>query len=216
MSKFMLGRKAGMTQIFDEAGKVIPVTVIACGPVTVISKKTMEKDGYQAIQVAYEEVKENKLNKPQKGQFEKAQTTTFRNLAEFRVDDLDQYEIGQEINLADMFQVGDAVDVRGKSKGKGFQGNVKRHGQKGGLEAHGSKYHRRVGSMGSSATPSRVRKGKKMPGQMGNKMISVLNLDVAFVDGERNILAVKGAIPGSNGNLVTITDSVKVNKVAEA
>lgn len=216
MQKFMIGKKAGMTQIFDESGKAVPVTVIDCGPVTVVQKKSEDTDNYVAVQVAYDEVSENKLNQPKMGLFKKVETKPFRTLEEFRVDDLEQFELGQSISVADMFEVGDVVDVRGKSKGKGFAGNVKRHNQKGGHEGHGSKYHREVGSMGSAATPSRIRKGKKLPGQLGNKMVTVMNLDVAFVDGERNILAVKGAIPGSNGTVVTITDSVKVSKKLKA
>lgn len=215
MKKFMLGKKAGMTQLFDESGAAVPVTVIDCGPVTVVQKKTEETDSYVAVKVAYDEVKENKLNRPDMGQFKKANVGAFRNLAEFRVEDAEQFNVGQAITVADMFEVGDVVDVQGKSKGKGFQGNVKRHNQKGGNEAHGSKYHREVGSMGSSATPSRIRKGKKLPGQMGNKVVTVMNLDVVLVDGERNIIAVRGAVPGSNGTLVTITDSVKVSKVSK-
>lgn len=216
MEKFMIGKKAGMTQIFDASGKAVPVTVIDCGPLTVVQKKNEETDKYNAVQVAYDEVSENKLNKPKLGVFKKAETKSFRSVSEFRVEDVDAFDLGQELNVADMFAVGDVVDVRGKSKGKGYAGNVKRHNQKGGHEGHGSKYHREVGSMGSSATPARVRKGKKMPGQLGNKMVTVMNLDVAFVDGERNIIAVKGAIPGSNGTVVTITDSVKVSKRVEA
>ncbi len=216
MEKFMIGKKAGMTQIFDASGKAVPVTVIDCGPLTVVQKKNEETDKYNAVQVAYDEVSENKLNKPKLGVFKKAETKSFRSVSEFRVEDVDAFDLGQELNVADMFAVGDVVDVRGKSKGKGYAGNVKRHNQKGGHEGHGSKYHREVGSMGSSATPARVRKGKKMPGQLGNKMVTIMNLDVAFVDGERNIIAVKGAIPGSNGTVVTITDSVKVSKRVEA
>ncbi len=215
MKKFMLGKKAGMTQMFDESGAAIPVTVIDCGPLTVVQKKTTELDAYEAVKVGYDEVKENKLNKPDLGQFKKAETGNFRSLNEFRVEDVEQYSVGQEITLADMFEVGDVVDVRGKSKGKGFAGNVKRHNQKGGHEAHGSKYHRQTGSMGASAYPGRIFKGKKMPGQMGNKNVTVQNLDVVMVDGERNILAVKGAIPGSRGSVVTITDSVKVSKLSK-
>ena len=212
MEKFMLGKKAGMTQLFDEEGKALPVTVIDCGPLTVVQKKTKETDSYEAIKLAYDEVRENLLNRPDRGQFTKIDSKMFRNLAELRVEDADKYELGQVINVADMFAAGDFVDVSGKSKGKGYAGNVKRHNQVGGNEAHGSKYHRRVGSLGSSATPSRVRKGKKLPGQMGNKNVTVQNLEVVMVDAERNILVVKGGIPGSRGNVIAISDSVKVNK----
>ncbi len=209
MAKFMLGYKAGMTQIFDEAGNAVPVTVIACGPVSVVRKKTLETDGYQAVLVAFDETKENRLNRPDRGQFTAAGLAPHRRLLEFHVDDVEAYEIGQKINVSEMFAVGDRVDVAGTSKGKGFQGNVKRHGQRGGREAHGSKYHRRVGSLGSSATPGRVWKGTKLPGQMGNRRVTVQNLTVAFVDGERDILAVKGAVPGSNGTCLEIRDTVK-------
>ncbi len=215
MKKFMLGKKAGMTQIFDEAGVAIPVTVIDCGPVTVVQKKTDETDSYEAVKVGYDEVAEQKLNKPDLGQFKKAGTKAFRQVSEFPVDNVDSYSVGQEIVVSDMFAKGDVVDVHGRSKGKGFAGNVKRHNQKGGLEAHGSKYHREVGSMGASATPSRIMKGKKLPGQMGNKNVTIQNLDVVLVDGERNILAVRGAIPGSRGSVVAITDTVKVSKVGK-
>ncbi len=212
MSKFMLGRKAGMTQIFDEAGNAIPATIIECGPVSVIQKKTVEKDGYAAVKVGFADKKENRVNRPDKGQYKAAGVGPKYLLKEFRVDDVDAYTLGQELNAADMFQVGDAVDVSGTSKGKGFQGNVKRHGQKGGREAHGSKYHRRVGSLGSSATPSRVLPGKKMPGHMGAERVTVQNLDVVFVDGERNIIALKGAVPGVRGAYLEIKTSVKISK----
>ncbi len=213
MKKFMLGKKAGMTQLFDETGAAIPVTVIDCGPITVLRKKTVETDDYEAVQVGYQEAKEHKVNKPDMGQFKKAETKPFRKISEFRAENSDEFEVGQEINVADMFAEGDSVDVQGVSKGKGFAGNVKRHNQAGGIEAHGSKYHRRVGSMGSSATPARVFKGKKLPGQLGNKVTTVQNLDVVLVDGERNILCVKGAVPGARGNVLTITDSVKVREL---
>lgn len=213
MKKFMLGKKAGMTQLFDESGAAVPVTVIDCGPVTVVRKKTVETDNYEAVQVGYIEAKEHKVNKPDMGQFKKANTKPFRKLSEFRTEDAGNYEVGREINVADMFAVGDVVDVQGVSKGKGYAGNVKRHNQKGGLEAHGSKYHREVGSMGASASPGRILKGKKLPGQLGNKTVTVQNLDVVLVDGERNILCVKGGVPGSRGTVLTITESVKVSKL---
>lgn len=215
MSKFMLGKKAGMTQLFDENGNSVPVTVIDCGPVTVVQKKTNETDNYTAVKVAYDEVRDNLLNKPAKGQFDKAGTKSFRTLSEFRVEDAEAFEVGQVISASDMFEVGDVVDVIGVSKGKGYAGNVKRHNQAGGHEGHGSKYHRQIGSMGAAARPARVLKGKKMPGQLGNKQVTIQNLDVVLVDGERNIIAVKGSIPGSRGNTVTISDSVKVSKRAK-
>lgn len=214
MNKFMLGKKAGMTQLFDENGNAVPVTVVDCGPLVVLQKKTTETDGYTAIKVGYDDKAAKNTNKPDQGQFKAAEVQPKRIQQEFHVEDIDSYELGQSLNVADAFEVGDRVDVRGKSKGKGFAGNVKRWGQKGGRAAHGSKYHRRVGSMGSSATPARTLPGKKMPGQMGNKLVTVQNLDVVLVDGERNILALKGALPGSNGSYLTITASVKSGKKA--
>lgn len=210
MEKFMLGKKAGMTQIFDENGAVIPVTVIACGPVTVLQKKNEEKDGYSAVKVGFEDKKEKNTNKPDLGQVKAAGTAPKKMVKEFRVADVEAFELGQQLNVSEMFQVGDRVDVVGTSKGKGFAGNVKRHGQKGGKEAHGSKYHRRVGSLGSSATPSRVMPGKLLPGHMGAERVTVQNLDVVLVDGERNILAVRGAVPGIRGAYLEIKATVKV------
>lgn len=212
MSKFMLGRKAGMTQIFDEAGNAIPATVIECGPISVVQKKTVEKDGYSAVKVGFADKKENRVNRPDKGQYKAADVSPKYLLKEFHIENEDDYSLGQELTVADMFEIGDAVDVSGTSKGKGFQGNVKRHGQKGGREAHGSKYHRRVGSMGSSATPGRVLPGKKLPGHMGAERVTVQNLDVVLVDGERNIIALKGAVPGIRGAFLEIKTSVKSSK----
>lgn len=212
MSKFMLGRKAGMTQIFDEAGNAIPATIIECGPISVVQKKTVEKDGYSAVKVGFADKKENRVNRPDKGQFKAADVNPKYLLKEFRIVNEDDYSLGQELTVADMFELGDAVDVSGVSKGKGFQGNVKRHGQKGGREGHGSKYHRRVGSMGSSATPGRVLPGKKLPGHMGAERVTVQNLDVVLVDGERNIIALKGAVPGIRGAFLEIKTSVKMSK----
>lgn len=214
MDQYMMGRKAGMTQLFTENGEVVPVTVIECGPITVLQKKTVEVDGYQAVKFGFVEKRENLVNKPDMGQFKKANTKAMRYLREHRVEDLDAYELGKEITVGEVFNLGDHVDVTGTSKGKGFQGNIKRHGQKGGREAHGSKYHRRVGSMGSSATPSRVMKGKKMPGHMGAARVTVQNLEVAFIDSERNILAVKGAVPGPKGSLLELKSTVKRNGAA--
>lgn len=209
MNKFMLGKKAGMTQIFDEDGNAIPVTVIECGPIDVIQRKTTETDKYESVKVGFAEQKEQRVNKPDMGQFKKAEVTPKRFIKEFRVDSDNELKAGETLNVADCFEVGDRVDVSGVSKGKGFQGNVKRHNQKGGREAHGSKYHRRVGSLGTSATPGKVMKGTKLPGQMGNKNITVQNLEVVLVDGERNILALKGAVPGSRGNYLSIAGTVK-------
>lgn len=209
MEKFMLGRKAGMTQIFDENGSAIPVTVIECGPVTVVQKKTVEVDGYSAVKLGFEEKKEHRTNKPDKGQFAASGVSPKKFLREFHVDEGATFELGQVVNVADMFTVGDRVDVSGFSKGKGFAGNVKRHGQKGGREAHGSKYHRRVGSLGSSATPGKVFPGTKLPGHMGAENVTVQNLDVVLVDGERNILALRGAVPGIRGGFLEIKATVK-------
>ncbi len=208
MSKFMLGRKAGMTQVFDETGAAVPVTVIHCGPLTVVQKKTVENDGYNAIKVAYEEVK--KLNKPDEGQFKKVNVSPMRFLREFKSDE--DFAVGDVINVADMFEVGGRVDVVGRSKGKGFAGPMKRHNFSRGRMSHGSKYHRASGSLGSSATPGKVRKGKKLPGQLGNKRVTVQNLDVVMVDRERNILVVKGSVPGSRNGFLEISNTVKADR----
>ncbi|NJP40851.1 50S ribosomal protein L3 [Oscillospiraceae bacterium HV4-5-C5C] len=209
MSKFMLGRKVGMTQLFDENGSAIPVTVIECGPVYVIQKKTADSDGYTAVRVAFTDKRPNTVNKPDAGQFKTAGVTPKAVIREFHTENADDFSLGQEIKVSDMLAVGDHIDVVGTSKGKGFAGNIKRHNQKGGKEAHGSKYHRRVGSLGTSATPSRVLPGKKLPGHMGSARVTVQNLDVVMVDGERNILAVRGACPGIKGAFLEITTSVK-------
>lgn len=210
MQKCMLGTKIGMTQIFTEDGTAIPVTVIQAGPVSVIQKKTTETDGYNAIKVGYGDIKEKKLNKPTKGQFTKAGVSTKKTMKEFRFENIDAYEVGQEIKVEDMFKEGDRVDVTGISKGKGFQGTVKRFGTARGPSSHGSGYHRGVGSMGPNSDPSRVFKGKKLPGHMGVEKVTVQNLAVVRVDAERGLLLVKGAIPGQKGGLVVIKDTVKV------
>jgi large subunit ribosomal protein L3 len=212
MEKFILGKKIGMTQIFDEAGKVIPVTVIQAGPCTVIQKKTVEDHGYEALQVGYEDIDAKKLNKPEKGYFDRVKLSTKKFLREFRVDDIAKYQVGQEVKVEDMFAKGDKIDVAGTSKGKGFQGVIKRHGFSRGPETHGSNYHRRPGSMGGCSYPGRVFKGKKLPGHMGMEKVSVLNLQVVGVDGENKLLLVKGAVPGTKGALLTIKNSVKVGK----
>lgn len=206
------GKKVGMTQIFNEAGEVVPVTVIEAGPLTVAQKKTVENHGYDAIQVGYQDIDAKKLTKPEKGYFEKIKLTTKKHLKEFRVEDISGFEVGQEIKIEDMFAEGQRVDISGTSKGKGFQGNIKRHGQSGGPESHGSMYHRRVGSMGANTSPARVLKGKKLPGHMGYVTVTVQNLDVVRVDSENNLLIVKGAVPGPKGALLIIKDSVKVVK----
>lgn len=209
MKAYMLGRKAGMTQLFNEEGKAVPVTVIECGPIKVVQKKSEEVDGYTAVKFGFGEVNSNHVNKPDAGQFAKIGAEPLKLLAECLMDSTDEYELGQEIKVGDSLNAGMLVDISGVSKGKGFAGNVKRHGQKGGKEAHGSKYHRRVGSLGASAYPARVRKGKKMPGHMGARNVTVQNLEVVLVDSERNILAVKGAVPGPRGGWLEIRGAVK-------
>ncbi|HBQ63611.1 MAG TPA: 50S ribosomal protein L3 [Clostridiales bacterium] len=209
MKKAILGRKIGMTQVFDEAGLVLPVTVVESGPCTVVQKKTTSTDGYNAIKVGFVEVPERKLNRPDKGQFKKASVPMAKYLREFRMDDISAFEVGHVIKVEDMFKAGDKVDVSGVSRGKGFQGTIKRYNQKGGPETHGSMYHRRVGSMSANTHPARVFKGKKLPGHMGDENVTVLNLDVVRVDAERGLLLIKGAIPGARGGLVMIRDAVK-------
>ena len=210
MTKFIIGKKSGMTQLFDENGNVIPATVIECEPMYVLQNKTAESDGYRAVKVASGTVREKLVNKPDKGQFKKADVEVKRYIREF-TPEVD-YSLGQEIKVSDMFAIGDHVDVSGVSKGKGFQGNIKRHGQKGGPSGHGSMYHRRVGSMGANTTPARVVPGKKMPGHMGAVNCTVQNLSVVMVDGERGILVLRGAIPGPKGGVVTVENSVKAAK----
>lgn len=212
MNKFILGKKIGMTQIFNDAGLAIPVTVIQAGPCAVVQKKTVENDGYTAIKLGFSEVQEKKLNKPDKGLFAKIKVTSKKYLREFRTDDVDKYEVGQEVKVEDMFADGDVIDVSGISKGKGFQGTIKRYGQKGGPETHGSMYHRRPGSMGAGTSPGRVYKGKKQPGHMGADKITVQNLNVVKVDTERNLLLVKGAVPGPKGGLIVVKGAVKSGK----
>ncbi len=207
MTKFMIGKKVGMTQLFDEDGLAIPATVIDCGPLVVIQNKNQDRDGYQAVQVGYGTVNPDKVIRPIKGQYEKAGLEPRQVMREFKTDET--YEPGQELTVSDMFQVGDQVDVSGVSKGKGYAGVIKRHGLSRGPKTHGSHYHRGQGSMGSSATPGRVFKGKKMPGQMGREAVTVQNLKVVMADGERNILVVRGAVPGPRGGIVDITTSVK-------
>lgn len=208
MKKAILGRKLGMTQIFDENGKVIPVTVVEAGPCAVTQKKTEEKDGYNAIQVGFEDIREKLANKPRKGQFAKAGVSPKRMLKEFRLENIEGYEVGAEIK-ADIFEVGERVDVSGVSKGKGFQGAIKRWNFSRGPMSHGSKYHRGVGSMGASSDPSRTFKNKKMPGHMGARNTTVLNLEVVKIMPEKNVLLIKGGIPGPNKGYVVIRNTVK-------
>lgn len=208
MLKAILGRKVGMTQIFNEDGNVIPVTVVKAGPCVVVRTKTEESDGYTAVQVGFEDAKESRLTKPVKGQFTKASVGLKRHLREFRVADVAEIEVGQEIK-ADVFESGDKVDVTGVSKGKGFAGAIKRHGQSRGPMTHGSKYHRGQGSMGPTSNPGRVLKGKRMPGHMGAVTKTIQNLEIVGVDVAQDMLLVKGSIPGPNGQLVTVKQSFK-------
>lgn len=212
MKKGILGRKLGMTQVFTEDGLALPVTVIEAGPCIVVQKKTVENDGYSAIKVGFVDVAEKRLNKPDAGQFKKASIQPKKILKELRLENADSFEVGQEIKAADMFAAGDHVDISGVSKGKGFQGTIKRYGQSGGPETHGSMYHRRPGSMGSNTSPGRVYKGKKLPGHMGVDNVTIQNLDIVRVDSERNLILVKGAVPGQKGGLVVIKNSVKASK----
>ena len=208
MKKAIIGKKIGMTQIFDEKGKVIPVTAIEAGPCVVAQVKNVETDGYEAIQLGFGEVKESKVNKPIKGHFAKSKLTPKKHLREFRVDSVEGFKVGDELK-ADTFVVGDKVDIQGISKGKGFQGVIKRHGQSRGPMGHGSMYHRRPGSMGPTSTPGRVFKGKKLPGHMGSNTITIQNLEVVKVDLDKNVILVKGSVPGINGSILKIKTSVK-------
>ena len=208
--KGILVKKIGMTQIFTEHGEVIPVTVVEAGPVVVTQIKTTENDGYTAIQVGFGDAKEKSLNKPQKGHLAAANTLK-KHLKEFRVDSVEGYTVGQEIK-ADLFAAGELIDVTGISKGKGFQGPIKRHGQSRGPETHGSRYHRRPGSMGACSYPGRVFKNKKLAGHMGSVKVTVQNLEVVRVDADKNFILVKGAIPGAKGSVVTIKEAVKASK----
>ena len=210
MKKAILATKVGMTQIFNEDGQLIPVTVLQAGPCVVTQVKTEENDGYAAVQVGYGEIREKLVNKPEKGHFDKAGVAAKRFVKEFRFENAEEYTLAQEIK-ADIFAAGDKIDATAISKGKGFQGAIKRHGQSRGPMTHGSKFHRHAGSNGAASDPSKVFKGKKMPGQMGNKKITVQNLEVVRVDAENNLLLVKGSVPGPKKCLVTIKDTVKAN-----
>ena len=208
MKKALIGKKVGMTQIFDENGVVIPVTVIEAGPCVVAQVKTLEKDGYEAIQLGFGEVKEKKVNKPEKGHFTKANIKPLKHLREFKLDSIEGIKVGDELK-ADIFAVGDKIDVQGTSKGKGFQGVIKRHGQSRGPMGHGAMYHRRPGSMGPTSTPGRVFKGKKLPGHMGHVTVTIQNLDIVKVDMDKNVLLVKGSVPGAKGAILKIKSAVK-------
>ena len=211
MNKGWIGKKLGMTQIFDEQGKVIPVTVIEAGPCVVAQVKTVETDGYNAIQLGFGDVKESKINKPEKGHFAKSKLTPKKHLREFRLDSVENINVGDELK-ADTFTAGDQLDIQGTSKGKGFQGVIKRHGQSRGPMGHGSMYHRRPGSMGACSFPGRVFKNKKLAGHMGSVKVTVQNLEVVRVDADKNLILVKGAIPGPKGSMVTIKEAVKSSK----
>ena len=204
--KAILGKKVGMTQIFTEEGNVVPVTVVEAGPCVVVSKKTIESDGYNAIQVGFGAVKQSRVNKPKAGHFKKAGVEVKKVLRELRTDDVASFEIGQEIK-ADIFENGDIIDVTGTIKGKGYAGAIKRYGQHRGPMAHGSKYHRGHGSMGTRV--AKVYKGHHMPGHLGNVQRTIQNLKVVGVDAERNMLLIRGSIPGANGQIVTVKKAVK-------
>lgn len=208
MQKAIVAKKIGMTQVFAENGLLIPVTVLEAGPCVVTQVKTVENDGYNAIQVGFGDVKVNKVNKPMKGHFDKASVEPKKVLKELKVDSIEGIETGSEIK-ADVFAVGDKVDATGISKGKGYQGPIKRHGQHCGPVSHGSKFHRAVGSMSSATTPGKVKKGKKMAGHMGSVKVTVQNLEVVRVDADKNLLLIKGAVPGNKGSVLVIKNSVK-------
>lgn len=208
MKKAILGKKVGMTQVFDSEGRSLPVTVIEAGPNIVVQKKTVENDGYAAIQVGFVDAKERRVTKGLKGHFEKAKVATKKYLRELRLEGAEGFEVGQELK-ADVFAVGEKVDVSGVSKGKGYAGAIKRHNFHRGPMTHGSKYHRGSGSMGASSDPSRTFKGKKLPGHMGSQNVTIQNLEVVMVDPEKNVILVKGGVPGIRGSLVMIKDSVK-------
>ena len=210
MAKGILGKKVGMTQVFNEAGQAVPVTVIEAGPCVVVQVKTPQRDGYSAVQIGFGEKRERLFNKPQRGHFAKAGVRPLRYLRELRVEDPGAYKVGQEIKV-DIFAKGERVDVTGTSKGRGFAGGIKRHGFKRGPMAHGSKYHRRPGSLAAKG-PARVFKGRKLPGHYGVERVTVQNLEVVAVDPEHNLLAVKGAVPGPRGGLLLVKPTVKAKR----
>ncbi|WP_067729221.1 50S ribosomal protein L3 [Oceanobacillus damuensis] len=209
MTKGILGRKIGMTQLFSENGELVPVTVIQAEPNVVLQKRTLENDGYEALQIGFADKKESRTNKAEKGHAEKANTAPKRYVREIRDAELDSYEVGQEISV-EVFQAGDKVDVTGTSKGKGFQGVIKRHGQQRGPMSHGSHFHRAPGSMGD-VDPMRVFKGKKLPGHMGSVQVTIQNLEIVSVDAEKNLLLVKGNVPGAKKSYVQVNSAVKGN-----
>lgn len=207
MKKAILGKKIGMTQIYDDNGDVIPVTVIQAGPCPVIQKKTLASDGYDAIQVGFGEQKKQRLNKPQLGHYQRAEQAPARSLVELRLEEAAEFEVGQQIK-ADIFNPGERVDISGISKGKGFAGSIKRHNQRRGPSSHGSHFHRSPGAL-AGIDSARVLKGRPLPGRMGGERVTVQNLEVVKVDAERNLLLVKGSLPGIRGALLRIKDSVK-------
>ena len=209
MQKGIIGKKIGMTQIFDEAGKVIPVTVVEAGPCVVVQKKTVENDGYASVQLGFGEINEKNVTKPMKGHFAKADAAVKRILKEFRLEDTESVNVG-DILKADTFAIGDIIDVSGTSKGKGFQGTIKRNNNSRLKETHGTgPVHRHAGSMGACSSPSRIFKGKALPGHMGAEKVTVQNLEVVKVDAENNLIAIRGAVPGPKGGIVVITDCIK-------
>ena len=211
MKKAILATKVGMTQIFNDEGVLTPVTVLQAGPCVVTQVKTVENDGYKAVQVGFVDKREKLVNKPQKGHFDKAGVSYKRYVREFRLENAEEYSVKDEIK-ADIFAAGDKIDATAISKGKGFQGAIKRLGQSRGPMAHGSKFHRHQGSNGSATTPGRVFKGKGMPGHMGHEQVTIQNLEIVKVDAENNLILIKGAVPGPKKALVTIKETVKVSK----
>ncbi|HAN44148.1 MAG TPA: 50S ribosomal protein L3 [Ruminococcaceae bacterium] len=209
MQKCIVGKKVGMTQLFDEKGNVVPVTVVEAGPCVVVQKKTIENDGYESVQLGFGEISTKNVTKPMKGHFAKADVAVKRNLREFRLDDCSALNVG-DVLKADTFAVGDKVDVCGTSKGKGYAGTIKRHNQRSLRASHGTgPVARHAGSMGANSDPSRIMKGKNLPGHLGAERVTIQNLDVVKVDAENNLIALRGAIPGPKGGIVYITDSVK-------
>ena len=210
MKKAILATKIGMTQVFGENGVLIPVTVLQAGPLYVTQIKTVENDGYEAVQVGFGDIRDTLVNKPRKGHFAKAGVANKRHLREFKFENSADYKVGQEIK-ANIFEEGDKIDATAKSKGKGFQGAIKRHNLSRGPMKHGSKFHRHQGSSGAATSPGRVFKGKKMPGHMGNVKVTVQNLEVVRIDADKNLILIKGAVPGPKKSLVMLKESVKAN-----
>jgi large subunit ribosomal protein L3 len=208
MKKAILGKKIGMTQLFNEDGIVTPVTVVEAGPCFVVQKKTVDNDGYSALQLGFSDKKEKNVNKPTKGHFDKAEVSYKRYVKEIKTETAADYNVGDEIKV-DIFEEGEKIDVTGISKGKGFQGVIKRWGRHRGPATHGSRYHRRVGSMGGASSPSKVFKGKKLPGHMGAERVTIQNLNVVRIDADKNLMFIKGAVPGPKGGFIVIKDTVK-------